>query len=164
MTGVQTCALPILADREWAYFNIPITPNHLYYRLRNADPLNTFSIRQIVFSTSQQVIPLARLNRDDYWNLPNKQFPSVRSLQYWFDRTIEPSMYLWPVPNNDFQMFQLIVEKQMQDVGSLTDQIYVPDRWLPCIQAQLSHKLAMQFPDVEMTRIGYLEQIGRAHV
>ena len=44
------------------------------------------------------------------------------------------------------------------DLGSLTDQIYVPDRWLPCIQAQLSHKLAMQFPDVEMTRIGYLEQ------
>jgi hypothetical protein len=115
-------------------------------------------VRQIVFSTSQQVIPLARLNRDDYWNLPNKQFPSVRSLQYWFDRTIEPSMYLWPVPNNDFQMFQLIVEKQMEDVGSLTNQIYVPDRWLPSIQATLSHKLSLQLPGVDLQRIGYLEQ------
>ena len=156
-TTVQQFPQTTLADRQWAYFNIAITPNHLYYRLRNADNTSTFSVRQIVFSTSQQVIPLARLNRDDYWNLPNKQFPSVRSLQYWFDRTIEPSMYLWPVPNNDFQMFQLVVEKQMQDVGSLTDQIYVPDRWLPCVQAQLSHKLALQLPGVDMGRVGYLE-------
>lgn len=157
-TTVQQFPETTLADREWVYFNIAITPNHLYYRLRNADTAHTFSVRQIVFSTSQQVIPLARLNRDDYWNLPNKQFPSVRSLQYWFDRTIEPSMYLWPVPNNDFQMFQLVVEKQMQDVGSLTDEIYVPDRWLPCVQSQLSHKLALQLPGVDMNRIGYLEQ------
>jgi hypothetical protein len=136
-----------LSDREWKYFNISITPNYQYYRLRET-VATTFSVRQIVFSTSQQVIPLARLN---------KQFPSVRSLQYWFDRTIEPSMYLWPVPNNDFQMFQLVVEKQMEDVGSLTNQIYVPDRWLPCVQAQLSHKLSMQLPNVDINRITYLE-------
>ena len=154
---IQQFPATTLADREWKYFNISTTPNYQYYRLRET-VLSTFSIRQIVFSTSQQVIPLARLNRDDYWNLPNKQFPSVRSLQYWFDRQIEPSMYLWPVPNNDFQMFQLIVEKQMEDVGSLTNQIYVPDRWLPSIQASLSHKLSMQLPAVDMQRVGYLEQ------
>ena len=145
-----------LSDKEWAYFNISTTPEHLYYRLRET-VATTFSIRQIVFSTSQQVIPLARLNRDDYWNLPNKQFPSQRSLQYWFDRTIEPSMYIWPVPNNDFQMFQLIVEVQMQDVGSLTNQIYVPDRWISCVQKQLSHSMSLQLPGVDITRIQYLE-------
>jgi hypothetical protein len=154
---VQTFPTTTLADREWVYFNISTTPNYLYYRLRNTDTAHTFSVRQIVFSTSQQVIPLARLNRDDYWNLPNKQFPSVRSLQYWYDRTIEPSMYLWPVPNNDFQMFQLVVEKQMEDVGSLTNQIYVPDRWIASIQASLSHKLSLQLPGVDLNRIQYLE-------
>jgi len=156
-TTVQQFPEVNLADREWVYFNISTTPNHLYYRLRET-VTPAFAVRQIVFSTSQQVIPLARLNRDDYWNLPNKQFPSVRSLQYWFDRTIEPSMYLWPVPNNDFQMFQLVVEKQMQDVGSLTNEIYVPDRWLPSVQASLSHKLSLQLPGVDMGRVTYLEQ------
>jgi hypothetical protein len=145
-----------MADKEWKYYNIPITPVYTFYRLRET-VATTFAVRQIVFSTSQQVIPLARLNRDDYWNLPNKQFPSVRSLQYWFDRQIEPSMYLWPVPNNDFQMFQLIVEKQMEDVGSLTNEIYVPDRWIASVQASLSHKLSMQLPGVDMTRVQYLE-------
>lgn len=145
-----------LADREWKYFYIYTTPNHSYYRLRET-VAPTFSLRQIVFSQSTQVIPLARLNRDDYWNLPNKQFSSQRSLQYWYDRQIEPSMYLWPIPNNDFQMFQLVVEKQMMDVGSLTNEIYVPDRWITSIQASLSHKLALQIPNVDMARIQYLE-------
>ena len=153
---VKQLPTTVLSDREWAYFNISITPNHLYYRLRET-VATTFSVRQIVFSTSQQVIPLARLNRDDYWNLPNKQFPSVRSLQYWFDRQIDPSMYLWPVPNNDFQMFQLIIEKEIQDVGTLTNQIYVPNRWIGAVQALLSHKLALQLPGVDMVRVTYLE-------
>jgi len=156
-TNQQTLPAVTLGDYEWYYFNVNITQPYPYYRLRNTNTAETFSLRQIVFSQSQQVIPLARLNRDDYWNLPNKQFPSVRSLQYWFDRTIEPSMYLWPVPNNDFQMFQLIVEVQMQDVGSLTNQIYVPDRWINSVQKSLSHSLAMQLPGVDMARIQYLE-------
>jgi len=145
-----------LSDSQWAYFNVNITQPFTYYRLRET-VATTFSLRQIVFSQSQQVIPLARLNRDDYWNLPNKQFPSVRSLQYWYDRQIEPKMYLWPVPNNDFQMFQLIIEKQMEDVGSLTNEIYVPDRWIASVQASLSHKLSLQLPGVDMGRVTYLE-------
>jgi hypothetical protein len=151
-----------LADRQWAYFNIAITPNYSFYRLRET-VATTFSVRQIVFSTSQQVIPLARLNRDDYWNLPNKQFPSQRSLQYWFDRTIEPSMYLWPVPNNDFQMFQLLVEKQMEDVGGLTNELYLPDRWINSVQAALSHRLSLQIPGVDQGRIQYLEGLAQKY-
>ena len=156
-TTVEQFPETTLSDKEWAYFNINITPQHNYYRLRET-VLPQFSIRQMVFSTSQQIIPLARLNRDDYWNLPNKQFPSARALQYWFDRTIDPSMYLWPVPNNDFQLFQLIIEKEMQDVGSLTNELYVPNRWITSVQASLSHKLALQLPGVDLPRITYLEQ------
>jgi len=145
-----------LADREWAYFTINATQAFYYFRIRET-VASTFSLRGIQFAQSQQVIPLARLNRDDYWNLPNKQFPSQRSLQYWFDRTIDPSMYLWPVPNNNFQVFQLIIEKQMMDVGNLTNELYVPDRWIGSIQATLSHKLALQLPGVDLNRIALLK-------
>jgi hypothetical protein len=158
-TTKQVLPPTTLVDKEWAYFPISITESHLMYRLRET-VLTTFSLRQIVFSTSQQVIPLARLNRDDYWNLPNKQFPSVRSLQYWFDRQINPKMYLWPIPNNSFQMFQLIIEKEMQDVGSLTNELYMPNRVVPYIQSALSHKLAMQLPGIDLNRIQYLEKIA----
>lgn len=146
-----------LADREWAYFTINATQPFYFYRLSNRDTLNTFSLRAIQFAQSQQVIPLARLNRDDYWNLPNKQFPSQRSLQYWYDRQIDPKMYLWPVPNNNYQVFQLIIEKQMEDVGKLTNELYLPDRWIASVQASLSHKISLQIPGVDINRITYLE-------
>ena len=146
-----------LKDREWYYFPIDPTPEYVYYRLRET-VATTFSLRQLSFSYTQQDIPLARLNRDDYWNLPNKQFESQRSLQYWFDRQITPQMYLWPIPNDDFQVFQLIIEKQLQDVGTLTNELYVPNRWIAAIQKQLSHQIAMQLPGVDLPRIQYLEQ------
>ena len=146
-----------LTDRNWAYFTINATQAFYYFRLKNRTAGSTFSLRAIQFAQSQQVIPLARLNRDDYWNLPNKQFPSQRSLQYWYDRQIDPKMYLWPVPNNNYQVFQLIIEKQMEDVGTLTNELYVPDRWISSVQASLSHRISMQIPGVELTRIQYLE-------
>ena len=156
----QSLPATTLNDFEWAYFTINATQPFSYYRFKNRNTLATFSLRAIQFAQSQQVIPLARLNRDDYWNLPNKQFPSVRSLQYWFDRQIEPKMYLWPVPNNNFQVFQLIIETQMPDVGSLTNELYIPNRWVASIQASLSHKLAMQLPQIDLNRVQYLETLA----
>lgn len=149
-----------LADREWAYFTINATQEFYGFRLKNRDTATTFSLRAIQFAQSQQVIPLARLNRTDYWNLPNKQFQSERSLQYWFNRQIDPQMYLWPVPNNNYQVFQLILDIQPQDVGSLTNELYLPDRVIPYIQAALSHKVAMQLPGIDMNRVAYLEKLA----
>jgi hypothetical protein len=149
-----------LADRQWQYYNIDPTQGFSYYRLNNRTGGSTYSLRAIQFAQSQQVIPLARLNRTDYFSLPNKQFPSERSLQYWFNRQIDPEMYLWPVPNNNFQAFSLIIECQPQDVGSLTNELYMPDRALNYFQSALSHRLAMQLPTVDMARVQYLEKLS----
>jgi hypothetical protein len=149
-----------LADRQWQYYNIDPTQGFNYYRLNNRTAGSTYSLRAIQFAQSQQVIPMARLNRTDYFSLPNKQFPSQRSLQYWFNRQIDPEMYLWPVPNNNFQAFSMILECQPQDVGSLTNELYMPDRALPYFQTALSHKLALQFPDADIPRIAYLEKLA----
>lgn len=149
-----------LTDRQWQYYAIDTTQEFYYYRLNNRNTGSTFSLRAIQFAQSQQVIPMARLNRTDYFSLPNKQFPSQRSLQYWFNRQIDPEMYLWPVPNNNFQAFSMILELQPQDVGSLTNELYMPDRVVPYFQAALSHKMAMQLPGVDLGRVQYLEKLA----
>jgi len=157
-TTIQSMASATLADSQWYYEELVVSQPYYYYRLQNRDIYSTFSLRSIQFAQSQQVIPLARLNRTDYYSLPNKQFPGTRALQYWFNRQIDPQMYLWPIPNTNFQVFQIILELQPQDVGSLTNELYLPDRWVPYIQAELSHKLALQLPNTDMTRITYLKQ------
>ena len=149
-----------LADRQWQYYGINTTQAFNFYRLNNRTAGATMSFRSLQFAQSQQVIPMARLNRTDYFSLPNKQFPSQRTLQYWFNRQIDPEMYLWPVPNNNFQAFSLIIECQPQDVGSLTNELYMPDRALNYFQAALSHRLAMQLPSTDMARVQYLEKLA----
>ena len=149
-----------LNDRQWQYYNIDPTQGFSYYRLNNRTAGSTYSLRAIQFAQSQQVIPLARLNRTDYFSLPNKQFPSERSLQYWFNRQIDPEMYLWPVPNNNFQAFSMILECQPQDVGSLTNELYMPDRAINYFQSALSHRLSMQLPGIDINRVQYLEKLA----
>lgn len=146
-----------LADKEWYYFQLDPTPGYVYYRLRNTNASATMSMRSIQASYIQQDIPLAPLNRDTYFALPNKQFQSQRSLQYWYNKGVEQSMYLWPIPQDNFQCFQIVIERQLQDVGTLTNEIYMPNRWLNALQSMLSHKVAKQLPGIDLNRVQYLE-------
>lgn len=140
---------------RWGYLQLDGAPIANYWRLRNATAFSV-EVNAISVATAQQDIPIARLNRDSYFNLPNKDFPSTRSLQYWFDRQVTPIMNLWPVPQNAFQTFQLLVEMQPQDVGRLTNEIAVPDRWLPAMQKQLSASVAKILPGIDENRIARL--------
>lgn len=152
-----------LADKEWYYFQLDPTPGHLFFRLRET-VAETFTVRAIAPSYVQQDIPMARLNRSTYFALPNKQFQSQRSLQYWYNKGVEQSLYLWPIPQDNFQCYQIVIEFQQQDVGLLSDEIYIPNRWLNAIQSMLSHKLAMQLPNVDTNRIQYLESQAAANL
>jgi hypothetical protein len=46
---------------------------------------------------------------------------------------------------------------QIQDVGKLSGQLAIPDRWLMAIQNMLAHQMAQIMPGVEAGRITYLE-------
>ena len=157
----STLPATTLNDAEWQYWQIDGAPTIPYWRVRQ-DPVvgGILQARQIVFGNVQQDIPLARLNRTDYFNLPNKDFLGVRSLQFWFDRQIQPIVNLWPVPNDDFQIFQLLVEQQMPDVGKLGDVINIPNRWLLAVQAMLSAKLSLQLPQIDPNRIALLQNLA----
>jgi hypothetical protein len=141
---------------QWGYTQIDGSPLAKWWRFRN--PSNAqVKIRAFSLASVQQDIPLARLNRDSYFNLPNKDFLGERSLQYWFDRQVTPIMNVWPVPQDAFQAFMILIEMQPQDVGKLTNEIAVPDRWMPAMQAQLSHRVAKLLPGVDINRITMLK-------
>lgn len=160
---IETLPTTVLQDGKWAYYPINTTVPYKFYRLRET-VAPTFSLRQITFNYVQQVIPMAPLNRDDYFNLPQQAFASNRALQYWFDKQIDPNIRIWPVPNNDFQMLQMVLELQPWDVGSLTNELYIPNRWLRAVQSMLSHELAMQVPGTDLARIQYLEAQAMKHL
>jgi hypothetical protein len=101
---------------------------------------------------------MARLNRDDYTNLPNKNFTANQPYQFWFNRQLpQAKITLWPTPSNAFVQMTVWYSRQIDDVGSLTGQLEVPQRWYQAVQFLLAHQMSMLLPNVEHNRIQYLE-------
>ncbi len=149
----------VLVDNEWTWFIIEPGVSVEYYRVRAVS--GTLVMREVYFGTTVTDIPMARLNQDDYTNLPNRNFPSNQPLQFWFDRKLDPQVYLWPVPNNSFVQMVFWRQRQIQDVGALKDSIEVPQRWFPAIQAMLAHSMSLELPDVQENRILLLEKYAK---
>jgi hypothetical protein len=142
----------------WIYYDLQPTVTQPYWRIQQSSGVN-MGFYQVVFGTMPLSINMSRMNRDDYSSLPNRSFTALRPLQYWFNRTIpQPNMELWPVPNSIQPQLELWLSRQVEDVGSLSGEIEIPQRWYLAVQNMLAHQMAMELPNVEPGRITYCEQ------
>jgi hypothetical protein len=149
---------PVAISGEWTWFDLESSIATPYFRVRATS--GTLVFEEIYTGNTPTEIPLARMNRDDYTNLPNKYFQSNRSLQYWYDRVIpNPVMHLWPVPNSgaDYSQLVLWVHRYIMDVGTMTQEIEVPQRWYEALVAMLAAKMAMEIVEVDVGMIGMLD-------
>ena len=142
---------------QWHWYDLDPQINAQYWRVRETGGA-TLDVSEFVVAGNPNEIPFARLNQDDYTNLPNKAFQG-RPLQFWLDRKVnQPVMRLWPVPNAAAAYAQCVVwvERYIQDVGSLTQELEIPQRWYDAIVFQLALKLAIETPQVDPSMIDRL--------
>ena len=157
-TTIQT-ETPTATAGQWTWFDLDSSVAARYFRVRATS--GTLSFSQIYLANTPTEIPLARMNRDDYTNLPNKAFQSNRPLQYWFDRQVNnPIMHMWPVPNEAATVCQIVVWRQryIMDVGTMTQDVEVPQRWLEAIVSGLAAKMALELTEVDVNLIPILDQ------
>jgi len=146
-----------VTDNQWVWTDIDPGQSVIYYRIV-ASGGTTLALREWYIGNNSLEIQMARLNRDDYTNLPNKNFTANQPYQFWFDRTIPyPTLYLWPVPSDPFVQMVVWYSSQIQDVGALTDELAIPQRWYLAVQSMLAHQMSMELPGVAVERIQYLE-------
>lgn len=112
-----------------------------YFRVRETSG-GTLNMTEVVFGRAPQELPMSRQNRDDYQMLPNK-YTLGRPLQYWFDRQIVPQMWIWPASAYEFNTIALWRRREIQDVGTFTNTIEVPNRWLDDIITELSSRICL---------------------
>jgi hypothetical protein len=149
-----------LADYQWAWWDIPYPGDHIEYRIRETAGA-TLALREVFFGNTPAEIPMARLNRDDYSALPNKSLTGPKSLQFYFDRQrLQPQLNLWPLPNNSFDQIVIFRHRQIQDVGSLTNEVEVPQRWIDAIVANLALRMGYELPGVPLDRLNMLQQVA----
>lgn len=149
---------PTASAGDWTWFDLDSSVATTYFRVLATS--GTLGFSRIYLGNTPTEIPLARISRDDYTNLPNKSFQSNRPLQYWFDRQVQqPIMHLWPVPNNSAEVYQIVLWRQryIMDVGTMTEEIEVPQRWYDAIVAMLAAKLAMEYIEVDAQMIPMLD-------
>ena len=85
------------------------------------------------------------ISRTEYASYPNKEqsgFPTV----FWFDRLLNPTVTLWPVPNTDNgpQELKYYRVKRLQDSAmSNGQQVEIPYLWLEAFAYGLAQRLAM---------------------
>lgn len=97
---------------------------------------------------------ISPMSRTDYAAMAQKQTEGPPT-SYWFDRTIEPTITLWPVPDgNGPYTLNYYACTQMQDAnlaGSETPD--VPYRWIDALVAGLAHRMSRIYaPSVEAMR------------
>jgi hypothetical protein len=151
-TGVETWV-----DNEWLWYDIDPGANVQYYRMRETGG-NTLAVREFYVGNNSTEVTMARLNRDDYTNLPNKNFTANQPYQYWFNRTLPQSkIVLWPAPSDPFVQMTIWYSRQVMDVGDLYDELEIPQYFYQAIQMMLAHQMSLILPGVDLARVTYLE-------
>jgi hypothetical protein len=100
-------------------------------------------ILDVIVRRSGTDFEIDRISRTEYFTLPNKTTQG-RPSQYFLDRTITPTMYLWAAPENSTDQIRYYYVRRMQDADSLTDTNDIPFRFLPCMVAGLSYYISMK--------------------
>lgn len=156
---VYTAVAQEMIEQEWFWFDLSgIYPTN-YCRIRGGSA-TVLDVAEFVAANTPNEIPLALINRDDYDSQPDKTFAS-RPTEYWFDKQrTQPSMGLWPAPAPEFTYYQIVarVQRYIQDVGTMTQEIQVPQNWFLAIVCELARQLGYSIPEVKAEVMPSLEQ------
>ena len=151
-TGVTTWV-----SGTWLWYDIDPGVTCQYYRMRETGG-GTLSVAEFFVGNNSTEITMARLNRDDYTNLPNKNFTANQPFQYWLNRTIpQATITLWPTPSDPFVQMVVWYSRQIMDVGDLYGELEIPQYAFQAIQCMLAHQMSLILPAVPLDRIQYLE-------
>lgn len=125
------------------WFDITSPAEARYYRIRETEGA-TLNIQEIYFNNNVTDTVVSSISRNEYLQLPQKNVTGRPSV-YYFDRTITPSISVWPTPSSMYNAIEYSYKKMMQDVGLYTNTLEIPSRFYPALVMGLSFKLALKF-------------------
>jgi hypothetical protein len=139
-----------MVEQEWFWVDVQGVAPAIACRLL-ATGTTVLNVAEFVAGNNPNEIPLALINTDNYDSQPDKTFAG-RPTEYRYDKQrTQPIMNLWPAPAPEYTFYQLVarVQRYIQDVGTLTQEIEVPQRWYLAIICELARQLAYSIPEVK---------------
>ncbi len=128
---------------------VPIIPTLApYYRIRETGGA-TLNIQELYFNTTLNDIPITAISRSEWVSYPNKS-QTGRPTSFYFNRQINPTVTLWPVPAGNYYTMYYTRTEEMQDAGSLINMPEIPQRFFEAMSAGLAWRLSTKYtPDKE---------------
>lgn len=161
-TTIQNEA-PSAVAGQWTWFDLDIMAPVAYFRI--VAITGTISASRIYLGNTPTEIPMAPMNRDDFTALSNKPSLSYQVYQYWLDRqALSPVLNLWPTPNASVEVCQAVVwaHRHIMDVGTLAQELEIPQRWYEAVVSGLAAKLAMEVTEVDASLVPILDSKAAA--
>lgn len=139
-------------DRQWVYHDLTAARLASFFRVRETGG-NILNLRELVFASKYNEVPMGRLNKDDYAAFNNKTFTSTNVNQYYIDRKrVQPEIFFYPVPSRATDQAVVWYNRQIEDPGLPTDILDVPARWFEAVQWNLAARIGPEvksiFPDL----------------
>jgi hypothetical protein len=116
----------------------------------------------VIRDSSNNEYNCSPISRSTYLNYTVKT-SGGRPTQYYFEKTINPTLYLYPAATEAFTVVYYAILR-MKDSGDYINNNEIPFSFLPCLTAGLSYYIAMKYaPDrVGMLKSVYEEEFRRA--
>ena len=120
---------------------------------------STVDVLEVVVNRDNTDIQIERITMEEYLKIPRKG-QTGRPTQYAIRRDRNnPTLYLWPVPENTSDILKIEQIRYLQDVNkSAVQTADISRRFYPCLTAGLSYFMSMKRPGVEGGRIQFLKQ------
>jgi hypothetical protein len=120
---------------------------------------STVDVLEVVVNRDNTDIQIERITMEEYLKIPRKG-QTGRPTQYAIRRDRNnPTLYLWPVPENTSDILKIEQVRYLQDVNkSAVQTADISRRFYPCLTAGLSYFMSMKRPGVEGGRIQFLKQ------
>jgi hypothetical protein len=162
-TNLYTNAALNAVPGDWFWLDLEEQVPWRFIRLQ-ANGATILNLAEFFLGNTANEIPMPKISRDSYSNLPDKTFLS-RPTEYWFDKQAVGSANnqsiatVWPVPDTEFTFYQyvLYVKRQIQDVGTMQQQLEVPQRWYEYVICDLARKVCRSVPEADDARIPLLD-------
>ena len=116
----------------------------------------------VIRDSSNNEFSTTSISRSTYLNYTVKT-TSGRPSQYYFERTINPKLFLYPAADTTYTLIYYALVR-MKDSGAYTNNNEIPFRFLPCLTAGLAYYIAMKkAPDrIQLLKTVYEEEFERA--
>jgi hypothetical protein len=111
---------------------------------------DTQDILEVTYRDTSQADPtdlaVMRIARDEYHYIPDKLSPG-RPTKFWLDRQLAaPVLRIWQAPDKATYQLDFYRIRRFRDVGGMTDNLDVPDRWLGLLIAGVAYYIGLTMP------------------